>query len=230
MNNIELVASAKKLLNTPTHYAKGTFGNKATDGFINQKAKQYPSWYTDTRVKELKALDDCTLLMDCCGMIKYLLWDKKNGAPVYASNGVPDLDETTMFNRCVDKSTDFSRILPGEVVWMRGHIGLYVGDDMVIECTNAWTKDVLESTIVNGKSPRYRKWTKHGKLPYITYEENILFRVMTEHELVEVFEDYKPVDKLKRASVLEIVETKDNFGKTSDGTWVDLTKCRRITK
>lgn len=229
MNNIEFAEKCKKLTNIITHYAKGTFGQKATSSFIMQKKKQYPSWYTTQKVTELIALDDGTLLMDCVGMIKYLLWQNKSGQVVYTSNGVPDIDETTMFNKCTSRSSDFSQIEVGEVCWMKGHIGVYVGDGMVVECTNAWTKEVLYSSFIKGKCKNYRVWEKHGKLPYIDYIKNDSFKVMQDHALLELHKNYDIV-KLSRelTACYTIVETKDNFGKTSEGYWIDLTKCRRL--
>lgn len=60
-------------------------------------------------------------------------------------------------------------------MWINGHVGIYVGNDMAIECTTAWTDNVLKSVVTNiraTKSGEYgRKWTKHGKLKWIEYEE-----------------------------------------------------------
>lgn len=117
---------------------------------------------------------------DCVGLIKALLWGwfgdaSKNygGASVY-SNGVPDVNADQMIARCKDVSTDFSKILVGEVVWIDGHIGVYVGDGLAVECTHRW-KDGVQLTAVHniGKIPGFegRKWTKHGKLPWISYED-----------------------------------------------------------
>ena len=60
MTNKEFVNKLLEVKKYQTAYAKGTFGQKATDSFINQKQKQYPSWYTTARVKSLKAMSDRT--------------------------------------------------------------------------------------------------------------------------------------------------------------------------
>ena len=117
---------------------------------------------------------------DCVGLIKALLWGwfgdvSKNygGASVY-SNGVPDVNADQMIARCKDVSTDFSQIQPGEVVWMSGHIGVYIGDGLAVEATHRWKDGVQRTAVHNiGTIPGYngRKWTKHGKLPWINYED-----------------------------------------------------------
>ena len=61
-----------------------------------------------------------------------------------------------------------------KVVWMKGHIGVYIGDGLAVESTYRW-KDGVQLTAVHniGKIPGFngRKWTSHGKLPYVTYED-----------------------------------------------------------
>ena len=78
-----------------------------------------------------------------------------------------------MINACNDVSTDFRSIQVGEAVWIPGHIGIYIGDGLAVECTPAW-KDGVQITAVHniGKKSGYngRSWTKHGKLPYVAYE------------------------------------------------------------
>lgn len=121
---------------------------------------------------------------DCICLIKGILWGWKNdktkprgGGAIYASNGVPDIGENTMINQCKNVSTDFTNIKKGEMVWLDGHAGVYVGDGNVIEATAGWnTLKVIKSQIgpngertYNGKGGS-RSWEKHGFLPYVDYE------------------------------------------------------------
>lgn len=119
---------------------------------------------------------------DCVILIKAILWgwnENKNhphGGAVYGSNGVYDDGTEQIINRCSNISTDFSKIQEGELLWMSGHVGVYVGNNTVIECTGAWEGGVLYSKIDNfGNRTRngsqVYKWQKHGKLPYIKYVE-----------------------------------------------------------
>ena len=138
---------------------------------------------------------------DCICLIKGILWGWKNdktkprgGGAVYASNGVPDIGENTMINQCKNVSTDFTNIKKGEMVWMDGHAGVYVGDGNVIEATAGWnTFKVIKSQIgpngertYNGKTGS-ANWQKHGLLPYVDY---------TEDEIVKPKED-APIEEPK---------------------------------
>ena len=60
----------------------------------------------------------------------------------------------------------------GEAVWMSGHIGIYIGDGLAVECTPKWENKVQITAVGNiGSKSGYntRRWTKHGKLPYVDY-------------------------------------------------------------
>lgn len=174
MNNIELKEKLIDLVNNhATVYAYGCWGNKLTEALINSKAKQYPWWYTESKKKQLKAMTKLSYVVwgfDCVCMIKAILWgfnadtSKTTGGAVYNSNNVPDISANDMIKRCNNVSTDFSKIEIGEAVWLNGHIGIYVGNSQVVECTPAWKNKVQITNLSQ------RKWLKHGKLPYITYQ------------------------------------------------------------
>lgn len=150
---------------------------------------------------------------DCVILIKALLWgwnENKNvahGGAVYLSNGVPDVDADTLITLCENVSSDFNNITAGELLWMDGHVGIYIGNRQVIECTAGWEGKVLYSHVGwlgqrtrNGVQIGY--WKKHGKLPYIEYTNlkpidkkvNVYYRVQTREDgwLPEVknLEDY----------------------------------------
>lgn len=120
---------------------------------------------------------------DCVILVKAILWgwcEDKNashGGAKYASNGVYDDTADGLINRCSNVSTDFSNITAGELLYMKGHVGVYIGNGKVIECTAAWESKVVESNIgSNGERTRNGvscgRWLKHGKLPYIEYIES----------------------------------------------------------
>jgi len=172
MKSSEFVKKLLEVLNYKTCYASGTFGQSATPGFIDQKARQYPKWYTLSRISMLKALPDDTKLFDCVGLIKGVMWGFPN--MVYKSNGVPDVSDQGMWDMCNEKSEDFSNIKPGELLWMKGHVGVYIGEGKGIECTTSWDNKVQITAVsninaINGLHSR--KWTGHGKLPFIDYSE-----------------------------------------------------------
>ena len=161
-----------------TLYVLGCFGAPLTTENKNRwKAAQAYNRKTG-RAAKIDAAGADTFGFDCVCFIKALLWGwqgdsaKLYGGAEYASNGVPDIGEAEMLGLCSGVSTDFSLLQPGEVVWLPGHIGIYVGDGLVAEATPAWA-DGLQLTACNRSLEGYprRDWVKHGKLPWLTYEE-----------------------------------------------------------
>lgn len=164
--------------NYKTVYAWGVFGGPITRSLVNGKAKQYPAWYTSYRLNNVfdSLYGKNYFGFDCVGLVKGVLWgwngnvSKSYGGAVYASNGVPDLSADSMIKQCSGVSTDFTSIAVGEFLWMKGHCGVYIGNGLAVESTPAW-KNGVQITACNCYKKGYnsRYWTKHGKLPYISY-------------------------------------------------------------
>lgn len=175
MNNLEFTAKAKEIYEKyDTTYSWGSFMNKSKNGKL------------------------CT---DCSGFIKGILW----GYPTkgkYASNGVPDINADTMISRCTNVSTNFSNIEVGEVVWIKGHIGIYIGNGEVLEATSKWSSKLQKTALLNHKSIKGlngRTWSKHGKLPYLNYVKNgsSVYVVKKGDNLTKIANEYKiTVDQL----------------------------------
>lgn len=129
---------------------------------------------------------------DCVGLIKSIIWgwcgdlNYSRGGAVYASNGLPDVGANKLFeDYCYDKSTDFTKIEKGELVWMDGHIGIYIKDGIivpvpngrqVVEATSAWDDKVLISDLgMNGERTsngrQVYRWTHHGKFKCVDYSK-----------------------------------------------------------
>lgn len=140
----------------------------------NQKYNQQ-----STRKKMIEEAKDGTRAFDCSGLIKSILWgyvgsDEKCGGAKYASNGVPDINAAGLIGKCYGVSSDFSKIKEGELVYMSGHVGIYVGDGYVIESSPKWKNGVQRTLLTD------RKWLKHGFLPYVEYDtENTVHVVPT---------------------------------------------------
>ena len=165
-----------------TIYGYAMYGFQITDKTIQGKAAQnLNGWYTSTKIAMLKAVANQkppTWGFDCVNLIKGILWGwtgdetKEKGGAVYGSNGVPDTNADGMIARCHNVSDDFSNIAVGEAVWMSGHIGIYIGDGLAVECTPKWSNGVQITAVHNIRKQQGfngRKWTKHGKLPYVSY-------------------------------------------------------------
>lgn len=180
MTNTEFVSILKKIATEyKTLYVMGCFGAPMTDSNKNRYCN-YTSYNKQaSRQKMIKNASADTFGFDCVCLVKGVLWgwngdkNKTYGGALYVSNGVPDIDTETMIAKCRNVSTDFSNIEIGECLWMQGHIGVYIGDGLAVECTPAWKNKVQITAVKNiGTKSGYnaRQWTKHGKLPYITYK------------------------------------------------------------
>lgn len=192
MNNKEF---AKKSLNIAenynTAYVWGTFGLVANGSNMQRMIDQYSK--NTKYLARARQIYGNGYFFDCIGLIKGVLWgwcgnaSATYGGAKYASNGVPDVSADQMIRYCSGVSTDFSNIEIGEAVWMTGHIGIYVGGGIVVEATPSWNGGVQKSALLNIgsiSSLNGRRWTKHGKLPYITYvisEQKVEFPDISGH-------------------------------------------------
>ena len=177
MKASDFVAKLKDIAtNYKTLYVMGCFGAPMTAANKKRYINHHPYNRQPTRVKLINAASADTFGFDCVCLIKGVLWgwsgdkSKVYGGAKYDTNGVPDVDANSMINLCSGVSTDFSKIEVGEAVWTDGHIGVYIGDGLAVECTPAW-KNRVQITACNCLKSGYntRKWKKHGKLPYIDY-------------------------------------------------------------
>lgn len=162
--------------NNKTLYVMGCFGAPMTASNKERYTKNHSYNMQESRKKMIQAASSDTFGFDCVCLIKALLWGWDGdtgdvyGGSKYASNGVPDIGADQIIEKCNGVSTDFSKIQVGELLWMKGHVGIYIGDGLAVECTPAWKNGVQVTTVKNIKSGTGHKWTKHGKLPYVTYD------------------------------------------------------------
>lgn len=177
MTNKEFVAKLKDIAtNYKTLYVMGCFGAPMTAANKKRYCNNHTYNKQASRQAMINAASADTFGFDCVCLIKGVLWgwdgnaSKTYGGAGYAVNGVPDIGADTMITKCSDISTDFSKIEIGEAVWLEGHIGVYIGDGLAVECTPKWSNKVQITACNRSKSGYNRRnWTKHGKLPYITY-------------------------------------------------------------
>ena len=181
MNNVEFVNKAKEIATKfKTLYVMGCFGAPMNNTNKNRYCNNHSYNKQSVRTNKIKNASADTFGFDCVCLIKGILWgwkgdtNKTYGGASYTSNGVPDVGADTIMNYCTDVSKDFSNIQIGEVVHMLGHIGIYIGDGLAVECTPIW-KDGVQITAVGnvGAKNGYNKrtWTNHGKLNFIEYSQ-----------------------------------------------------------
>lgn len=166
--------------NYKTLYVMGCFGAPMTEANKTRYIKHHSYNRRAARKKMILAATADTFGFDCVNLIKGLLWgwdgstDKIYGGAGYAVNGVPDTNADGMIRLCKEVSTDFSEMAVGEVLWCKGHVGIYIGDGLAVECTPSWKNRVQVTAVKNiGTREGYnaRAWVKHGKLPYVTYTD-----------------------------------------------------------
>lgn len=225
-NNLEFVKILKNIATDyKTVYVLGCFGSPLNDANKERYSKNNSYNKKSARTKKIKAASADTFGFDCSNLIKGVLWgwngdeSKSYGGAKYGSNNVPDINADTMISKCSNVSTDFSNIEVGEAVWIKGHIGIYIGDGLAVECIAKWADGVQITAVSNiGKKSGYnsRKWTKHGKLPYIEY----------------IAEQVKPQEEKPSVTVLEWQKAAiaDGFKLASgaDGKWGK--ECEAVAK
>lgn len=180
MNNKGLVEYAKKCLALGNNsvYVYGTFGQKLTTALCDSKHKQYPNINTAYRTTIYKQLCDGKHYgFDCVGLIKSYLWGGYGNVTYNASQ---DVSANGMYEKAKVKGNigtmDKSRV--GLLVQMNGHIGIYIGNNEVIECTPA-TRFATQSHKMGGVCKTRlsdRKWTHWLECPYITYDNPSRFK------------------------------------------------------
>jgi len=179
MNNFELAVKVKQIAEKyKTLYVMGCFGAPLTDAAKKryiERNKYNQKW---ERRQKINAATADTFGFDCVCLIKGVLWgwcgDKNAiyGGATYDSNGVPDVGADLMITMCKVVKVGFDDIEIGEAVWCSGHIGVYIGGGLAVECTPSWADKVQITAVGNmGTRPGYmtRTWTKHGKLPWVQY-------------------------------------------------------------
>jgi hypothetical protein len=158
--NTGLVEYAKAQLGKPYWY--GTFGQMTTAALHGAKKAQYPKYYNQASYKVDFTKQYGQRAHDCIGLIKGYLWsDTPTAAPKY--NAAQDVDANKALKICT-QSGKINTIpeIPGIAVFMKNHVGVYIGGGYVIEA-RGHDYGVVKTPL------KGRGWTNWGKLPWIEY-------------------------------------------------------------
>lgn len=164
----DFIKKAKEIEKEKTIYVLGGLGFILPHNFRNSYFAKYE--FNIPRLNLYEKYKGKAYAFDCVGLIKAILWgwDKKTYSwKNVKTNNVPDINADTMLTKayCKDIAYSMEGITKGELVGMKGHIGIYIGDNKVIECTPLW-KNSVQITDLN-----QRNWTKRGKLKWIDYKD-----------------------------------------------------------
>lgn len=188
MKSKVLVAKAVDIAkNYRTLYVMGCFGAPLTAANKKRYTQNHTYNKAADRTKMINAATADTFGFDCVNLIKGILWgwtgDKGRtyGGAVYPTaaalkaGACPDIGADGMIAKCTDVSTTgWTSMLLGEAVWCSGHIGIYIGDGLAVECSPRWENKVQITAVAGcGKKAGYntRTWTKHGKIPWVDYSD-----------------------------------------------------------
>lgn len=154
--NTGLVSYAASQFGKPYWY--GTFGQTASANLHTAKKKQYPKYYTANNFQSQYG----KRVHDCVGLIKGCLWSESpTSVPKY--NAAQDVSADDILKKCTE-SGSISTLpeLPGVLVFMSRHVGVYIGGGYVIEA-RGHAFGVVRTKLAG------RGWTHWGKCPWITY-------------------------------------------------------------
>lgn len=160
-----LVAYCQAQLGKPYWY--GTFGQKATEKLWNDKAAQYPKYYTTIRKnKASKLFGTGVKVHDCSGLIKgYMMCESADAEPKYLPEY--DFSANAFYSRAQEKgSIKTIPEIPGIAVWRNNHIGVYIGGGNIIEA-KGFDYGVIMSNL---KGCTFTNWCK---IPGIDYSESV---------------------------------------------------------
>lgn len=183
----EFIEKLKLAESKKTLYVQGCFGAPLTAA--NKKRYTKKNIYNITHAGAINSASADTFGFDCICLIKGCIggWDgslnlayggtkvkqEKNGIS-YGIDRMPDYGADNVMKYCKNVSKDFSNIQKGEIVHMSGHVGIYLGGGVVIECSPKWKNGVQYTNLGNlgFKNGNWRNWTNHGFLPWIDYSSN----------------------------------------------------------
>lgn len=176
-NNLNLVDYCKNALNQKWYYGWGAVGQKATVELVNSLVVQYKDMNTRWKNYMIEAVNNNNNLCDCYGLVKGFLAYCDTGEVKIL--GKYDVNTSTAFAKSTKKGP--LNTLPetgGVILWMKGHVGVYIGNGRFIECAGGGA-GMKEGRIENGKvvkGSRFTNWFYDVNINYIekNKEEEIL--------------------------------------------------------
>lgn len=160
--NIGLVSFVKAALKDGCGYVYGATGQTCTKAFLDQQAGRYPA--SNQAGGQMRKIGEKWLgkrVVDCSGLVKYYLWADNYGENIK----VYDINQDTGMSYGKARVKGPISTLPetpGMLLYMPGHVGVYIGGGEVIEARG--TAEGVVKTKLQG-----RGWTNWWECPFIEY-------------------------------------------------------------
>ena len=158
--NVGLVAYCIAQLGRPYWY--GTFGQLATKVLYENRKKAYPRYYTATDFPRQFGQK----VHDCIGLVKGYFWTKDANSTEYEYQKIfPDVSADMQYNRATKKGEGISTMpdVKGILVFMKGHVGVYIGDGWVIEA-RGHAYGVVKTRLT---ARAWKRWAYIDELQYL---------------------------------------------------------------
>ena len=164
-----LAAYAESCLREKTVYLWGGMGQLLTRDYLKSVLNRYPNHFDSEETMELYALaDGTTRAFDCSGLIKRFLM---GGLSQFRYDPALDRDAATLCAQA-EVSGEISSLpeVPGICLYMKDHVGIYVGNGEVIEATDyqRFGCGVVKTWLCN------RRWEKWFCCKGIQYPAEVL--------------------------------------------------------
>ena len=163
-----LVKHMKKCLQDGWGYVYGAIVQTCTERLLDQCAERYPA--NNLAGGAMRKAGEKWLgkkVADCSGIVKAYLMSEYTGGPITYN---AEVDTAVHYNAAKEKGPIGTMPdIPGILVYMPNHMGVYVGNGEVIESAGT-LYGVKQSTVE--KSYISGPWTHWYKCPGITYDES----------------------------------------------------------
>ena len=139
----ELIGKINDVLKESTIYIQGAAGEKLTQA--NKLKFSGSTYFNASKAKLIFNADENTRGFDEIGLVSYVTGEKFSNVGDVAG-------------ACVAVSKNFATIIPGEIVFMKDRVGIFVGGNKVVTVS----PNGVGTTILDG-------WVSHGQLKSVEY-------------------------------------------------------------